>query len=135
MRNVAPTSCGPAVTASRTERDLSDLSQALSIVDQSSIDRLGHSHISELLNRIPGVVISRGNGQEHLTAIRSAVLTGAGSCGTFYFAEDGIPLRAPGFCNVNSCLTSTANRPDASRYCAGRAPPSTAVTPSTASLT
>ncbi|WP_374961935.1 TonB-dependent receptor [Spongiibacter tropicus] len=90
-----------AVTASRTERDLSDLSQALSIVDQSSIDRLGHSHISELLNRIPGVVISRGNGQEHLTAIRSAVLTGAGSCGTFYFAEDGIPLRAPGFCNVN----------------------------------
>ena len=43
-----------AVTASRTERDLSDLSQALSIVDQSSIDRLGHSHISELLNRVPG---------------------------------------------------------------------------------
>ena len=90
-----------AVTASRTERDLSDLSQALSIVDQSSIDRLGHNHISELLNRVPGVIISRGNGQEHLTAIRSAVLTGAGSCGAFYFAEDGIPLRAPGFCNVN----------------------------------
>ena len=90
-----------AVTASRTERDLNDLSQALSIVEQGSIDRLGHSHISELLNRVPGVLISRGNGQEHLTAIRSAVLTGAGSCGAFYFAEDGIPLRAPGFCNVN----------------------------------
>ena len=90
-----------SVTASRTERDPQDLSVAISVIDQDSLDRIGHTHISELLSRAPGVWISRGNGQEHLTAIRSGVLTGAGSCGAFYFAEDGIPLRGPGFCNVN----------------------------------
>ncbi|MEE2653156.1 MAG: TonB-dependent receptor plug domain-containing protein, partial [Pseudomonadota bacterium] len=88
-----------SVTASRTERDPQDLSVAISVIDQDSLDRIGHTHISELLSRAPGVWISRGNGQEHLTAIRSGVLTGAGSCGAFYFAEDGIPLRGPGFCN------------------------------------
>ena len=30
-----------------------------------------------------GVWLSRGSGQEHLTAIRSPVLAGAGSCGDF----------------------------------------------------
>lgn len=90
-----------SVTASRTERAPQDLSVSLSVIDKDSIDRVGHTHISELLSRAPGVWISRGNGQEHLTAIRSGVLTGAGSCGAFYFAEDGIALRGPGFCNVN----------------------------------
>jgi outer membrane receptor protein involved in Fe transport len=51
---------------------------------------------------VSGVWLSRGSGQEHLTAIRSPVLTGAGSCGAFLFLEDGIPIRPAGFCNVNS---------------------------------
>src|SRR5690606_29272563 len=41
------------------------------------------------------------NGQEYLPAIRSAVMSGAGACGTFLSAQDNIPLRAAGFCNVN----------------------------------
>ncbi len=48
-----------------------------------------------------GVWLSRGSGQENLTAIRSPVLTGAGSCGAFLTLEDGIPSRPAGFCNVN----------------------------------
>src|SRR5690606_11410580 len=63
-------------------------------------------HISEALSRAAGTWISRGNGQEHLTAIRSPVLTGAGACGAFLMAEDGIPLRAAGFCNVNELFDS-----------------------------
>jgi len=58
-------------------------------------------HPHELGVRVPGVWIGRGSGQEHLTAIRSPVLTGPGSCGAFLVMEDGIPTRPTGFCNVN----------------------------------
>ena len=62
-------------------------------------------HPSELFNRLPGVWISRGgSGQEHLTGIRSPVLTGSGACGSFLFLEEGIPIRPPGFCNVNALI-------------------------------
>ncbi|MFT5889736.1 MAG: iron complex outermembrane receptor protein [Zhongshania sp.] len=99
-----------AVTANRIEKQLSEQSISLSIVGSEDIKNTGHTHISELLNQVPGVWISRGNGQEHLTAIRSAVLTGTGSCGAFYFSEDGIPLRARGFCNVNSLFDVNAEQ-------------------------
>jgi len=65
------------------------------------VDGVRHQHIHQLMTRVAGVWISRGSGQEHLTAIRSPVLTGAGSCGGFLFLENGIPIRPAGFCNVN----------------------------------
>ncbi|MGI9291731.1 MAG: TonB-dependent receptor [Gammaproteobacteria bacterium] len=58
-------------------------------------------HPNELGVQVPSVWISRGSGQEHLTAIRSPVLTGPGSCGAFLIMEDSIPTRPTGFCNVN----------------------------------
>ena len=58
-------------------------------------------HVHELLLRVPGVLVSRGSGQEHLTAIRSAVLTGAGSCGAFLLLENGVSIRPHGTCNAN----------------------------------
>jgi len=70
-------------------------------LDSTTIADVQHQHIHELLTRVSGVWLSRGSGQEHLTAIRSPVLTGAGSCGAFLFLEDGIPIRPSGFCNVN----------------------------------
>lgn len=60
------------------------------------------NHPSELFVRVPGTWIARGSGQEHLTAIRSGVLTGAGACGEFLMLENGIPIRPAGFCNVNN---------------------------------
>ncbi len=71
-------------------------------LDGATIADVQHQHIHELLTRVSGVWLSRGSGQEHLTAIRSPVLTGGGSCGAFLFLEDGIPTRPAGFCNVNS---------------------------------
>ena len=71
-------------------------------LDAATISDVQHQHIHELLNRVSGVWLSRGSGQEHLTAIRSPILTGGGSCGAFLFLEDGIPIRPAGFCNVNS---------------------------------
>jgi iron complex outermembrane recepter protein len=52
--------------------------------------------------RVPGVWISRGSEQEHLTAVRSAVLSGPGACGAFLLQENGVPIRPAGFCNVNN---------------------------------
>ncbi len=75
---------------------------SFSALDTAAIDRIRPTHPAEVLSQIPGVWITRGSGQEHLTAIRSATLTGAGSCGAFLLLEDGIPIRPTGFCNVNN---------------------------------
>ena len=71
-------------------------------VDADELAEIRPTHIHQALVRVPGVWISRGSGHEHLTAIRSAVLTGAGACGAFLFLEDGLPVRPAGFCNVNN---------------------------------
>lgn len=59
---------------------------------------------AELLNRVPGLNIEQGSGVEHLTAIRSPVLTGGAGAGSFLYLEDGVPLRAAGFGNVNALM-------------------------------
>ncbi|WGL17530.1 TonB-dependent receptor [Microbulbifer bruguierae] len=89
------------VTETQTLKEAGDNSTASSVVDSSAIDLRSSTHPSELFSAIPGVWISRGNGQEHLTAIRSPVLTGAGSCGAFAVLEGDISVRGAGFCNVN----------------------------------
>lgn len=99
------------VTASRSEQNIVDVAAAISTIQD--IDAIGATHINEAMQRTPGVWVSRGNGQESLIAVRSPVLTGAGGCGAFLTAEDGIPLRASGFCNVNELFD--ANSEQASR--------------------
>lgn len=89
------------VTGNRVEQSISSIASNISVIQQGEIGEIEAVHINEAMSRIPGTWISRGNGQEHLTAIRSPVLTGAGGCGAFFMAEDGISLRAPGFCNAN----------------------------------
>lgn len=82
-------------------------------IDAATVDLVGAVHVSQLLFRAPGTWISRGSGQEHLTAIRSPVLTGAGACGAFLFLEDGIPIRPAGFCNVNQLFEVNSEQADA----------------------
>lgn len=89
------------VSASKQLSSIRTATTNISVLSEAQLKAIAPVHINESLKRIPGVWISRGNGQEHLTAIRSPVLTGAGSCGAFFMAEDGISLRAPGFCNAN----------------------------------
>ena len=89
------------VSASRSEEDGSALALSWSKIDDSAIRDTAAVHINQLMQRSAGVWISRGNGQESLPSLRSPVLTGAGGCGAFYMAWDGISLRAPGFCNLN----------------------------------
>lgn len=89
------------VTASRIDQPLASVSSNISRIDGETLARINATHINEAMQRIAGAWISRGNGQENLTSLRSPVLTGAGGCGAFLTAQDGIPLRASGFCNVN----------------------------------
>ncbi|MBQ74790.1 MAG: TonB-dependent receptor [Gammaproteobacteria bacterium] len=94
------------VTATRNKQAVGSLSSNISTINSASIDSVNHTHINEVMQRIAGTWISRGNGQEHLTAIRSPVLTGAGGCGAFLMSQDGISVHASGFCNVNELLES-----------------------------
>ncbi|MBL8199352.1 MAG: TonB-dependent receptor [Chromatiales bacterium] len=89
------------VTATRYPTPALEFAGNTARVDADRIDLLNASHIYELGTQVPGVWFSRGSGQEHLTAIRSPVLTGPGSCGSFLILEDGIAIRPAGFCNVN----------------------------------
>ncbi|SDZ80793.1 TonB-dependent receptor [Microbulbifer marinus] len=94
------------VTASRLEQPLADHAGSLSSLDGESLQMVGHNHIQQSLVRIPGANFARGEGQEYLPSLRSPVLTGAGACGSLLVMEDGIPLRAAGFCNVNELFES-----------------------------
>jgi outer membrane receptor protein involved in Fe transport len=89
------------VTARRAPILSMDLAQNVARVSESALNLTAATHPYEIAVRIPGAWISRGSGQEQLTAIRSPVLTGPGSCGAFLQLEDGIPIRPVGFCNVN----------------------------------
>ena len=89
------------VTAARTPEAALDLSSNTARIDAARIALIGPTHANELGSQLAGTWISRGAEQESLPAIRSPVLTGAGSCGAFLVLEDGIPVRPAGFCNVN----------------------------------
>ncbi|HSC75314.1 MAG TPA: TonB-dependent receptor [Pseudomonadales bacterium] len=88
------------VSATRT----ADVSGGETLLDEKTVRETGAVHPAELMGQVPGLWISRGGGQENLTALRSAVFTGPGSCGEFLFTEDGVPVRPSGFCNVNQFM-------------------------------
>jgi outer membrane receptor protein involved in Fe transport len=101
------------VTAARRPVPLLQTPLSISRIGADDIVLTGATHSSEALNRVPGVMIQRGSGQESLTAIRSPVLTGAGSCGAFLFLENGVPIRPVGFCNVNDLFEINTEQADA----------------------
>jgi outer membrane receptor protein involved in Fe transport len=98
------------ITATRASNNVMDIGSNISWLDDESLRLIEQQHINQAFVRIPGAWISRGNGQENLTAIRSPVLTGAGGCGAFFMAQDGISLRAPGFCNVNQLFDANTEQ-------------------------
>jgi outer membrane cobalamin receptor len=98
------------VTASRLEEAGQSLPLAWSSIDEGALGITGAVHVNEIMQRVPGAWIARGNGQESLPALRSPVLTGAGSCGAFFMSADSIALRAAGFCNVNQLMDANVEQ-------------------------
>jgi outer membrane receptor protein involved in Fe transport len=89
------------VTADRAARNAAQTPASVSRIGADDIADLSAKHQDEILNRIAGVYVQHGSGQESLGAIRSPVLAGAGACGAFLVAEDSLPIRPTGFCNLN----------------------------------
>ncbi|WP_376691286.1 TonB-dependent receptor [Wenzhouxiangella sp. EGI_FJ10409] len=84
-------------------RDIApEAAQATGSLGEAEIELVRPTHPSELFSRLPGTWVTRGSGQEHLTAVRSPILSGAGGCGALLILEAGVPIRPPGFCNVNN---------------------------------
>tara|TARA_B100001109_G_scaffold81942_1_gene66883 strand:+ start:5030 stop:7069 length:2040 start_codon:yes stop_codon:yes gene_type:complete len=94
------------VTASKENVQILKVGGNISSIDNDEIKFIGAINPSEILNRLSAVYISQGSGQEHLTSIRSPVLSGGAGAGSFLYLEDGIPLRSPGFGNVNGLMES-----------------------------
>lgn len=90
-----------AVIGTRVETALNQLPNNITVLGNDLLQSLSAVHIQQALSQVPGVNYQRGNGQESLPAIRSAVLTGAGACGSVLVLEEAIPVRGAGFCNVN----------------------------------
>ena len=89
------------VTATRAPQPQNELAGNTAVVEDEEIRLVSQDNPAELLNRVPGVYVHSNDGQEHLTSIRSPVLTGGAGQGSFLYLEDGIPLRAAGWGNVN----------------------------------
>jgi outer membrane receptor protein involved in Fe transport len=95
------------------DKIVGETAASIDILAAEALDTISLVHPAEALNRVAGVNIHRGSGQEHLTAIRSPVLTGGAGAGSFLYLEDGVPLRAAGFANVNGLFeagTEFANK-------------------------
>ncbi|TVQ40262.1 MAG: TonB-dependent receptor [Wenzhouxiangella sp.] len=75
--------------------------QATTELSAAELEAIRPTHPAEVFSRLPGTWVTRGSGQEHLSAVRSPLLAGAGGCGALLVLEDGVPVRPPGFCNVN----------------------------------
>ena len=89
------------VTGRRNQQPLDQLIGNVAQVSGEELERISHAHINQVASRMPGVWLSRGNGQEVLASVRSPVFTGAGSCAEVLTTEDGLPIRPTGMCNVN----------------------------------
>lgn len=89
------------VTAMRQGQDDLITPASVSRIGGDELAALSAKHQADALNRSAGVYIQRGSGAESLGAIRSPVLAGAGACGAFLVAEDSLPIRPVGFCNLN----------------------------------
>ena len=94
------------VSGTKNKTQIIDETGNLSFINTEEINFISPDNPSNVLNRMPGVFISQGSGQEHLTSIRSPVLSGGAGAGSFLYLEDGIPLRSPGFSNVNGLMES-----------------------------
>lgn len=108
------------VSGTRLPTSTASLAGSWSLIKEEEVALIRAGHIQELLERLPGVNLHRNNGQEYLPSIRSPVLSGPGACGSFVMAEDGIPLRPAGFCNVNELFE--AHSEQASRIEVARGP-------------
>lgn len=75
---------------------------SVSVIGPKEIEFIRADHPAEIVNTVPGVNVQMNSGQENLIAVRSPVLTGGAAQGSFLILQNGVPIRAPAFGNVNT---------------------------------
>ncbi len=70
------------VTGTKSKTQIINETGNLSLISNEEINFISPDNPSNVLNRMPGVFISQGSGQEHLTSIRSPVLSGGAGAGS-----------------------------------------------------
>ncbi len=89
-----------AVTANRQSQLRSEMPVAISVVSKQLIEETKPAMIYEVLNKVPGVVMTNLGNEQHSMAIRSPMTTRA----LFLYLEDGIPIRTTGVFNHNALM-------------------------------
>lgn len=108
------------ITVTDTIQRIEDRPESIDLIAEGDVRALVHP--AEVINAVAGVNIHRGSGQEHLTAIRSPVLTGGAGAGSFLYLENGVPLRAAGFANVNGLFEAGTEFADSIEVLKGPGP-------------
>lgn len=96
------------VTSSRRPQRAQTEPSAIAQINRQAIEGLHGAGAVDTLRRLPGINFQQNNGVENLPALRSPVLTGGAAAGSILYLEDGVPIRAPGFGNVNQVFELNA---------------------------
>ena len=91
MRNVV-------VTATQSQQSKAEVSATIGGIARNEIAQVRPTHPSQIMQRVPGVLVTNLSGEGHATAIRQPITTAA----VYLYLEDGIPTRSTGFFNHNA---------------------------------
>jgi len=89
------------VTGTRQNNAIGNLAGNDTMVGQKELEFTAPIQPNELLNQMPGVIVEKNAGIEHFTAIRSPAFNGQEGAASFLYLEDGVPMRAAGFAEIN----------------------------------
>ncbi|MCG3119512.1 MAG: Vitamin B12 transporter BtuB [bacterium] len=86
------------VTATQSQQSKADVSATIGGIGRNEIAQTRPTHPSQIMQRVPGVLVTNLSGEGHATAIRQPITTAA----VYLYLEDGIPTRSTGFFNHNA---------------------------------
>jgi len=86
------------VTATQEKQSKAEVSATIGGIARNEIAQVRPTHPSQIMQRVPGVLVTNLSGEGHATAIRQPITTAA----VYLYLEDGVPTRSTGFFNHNA---------------------------------
>lgn len=96
------------VTGEREGQQRSETAMTVQGQEGEEVRAAQPTHPSEVMNRIPGVLVNITQGEGHMTAIRQPLTTSP----VYLYLEDGIPTRSTGFFNHNALYETNVPQSD-----------------------
>jgi iron complex outermembrane receptor protein len=88
------------ITANRTATQRKQTPVAISKLTAKTIDETKATVMNEIINKVPGVLMTNAANEGHMMSIRQPITTNA----YFLYLEDGLPIRPMGVFNHNALL-------------------------------